>query len=657
MRVFSVLLVALLHNAALRECYGSGNSVSTCPSMCVCTLDVSGRRQTTCDSGRMTLAIPASSLNPETEVLVITAPENEYNVLTIGPIFQSLKKLEELTISRSQVPAIGEHSFWGLKHLQKLDLTHNSIRQITDKNFRGLVELRSLHLDHNHIDSMPSNTFKHMVELRALTLSHNNIKELVPRVFLLLNKLHHLDLSYNPLGELYPEVFKDIMDLRELRCRSCGLTNINDHLYSLIPSLEVLDLSQNQFKYLRTDEFVELRRLRELNLSGNQLPVILDKTFGASTPNLKFLSLSRNRIAKITNNAFVNATNLQTLDVSYNKLSSLEAVSFEPIGEPLRTLNLSGNHIEQENLKVVLQAVLKLRELYLSNMSLTTLPLGVFVFHEHIRLLNLSYNQFQHFPAQLLSPLTKLKELDLSNNKFRGLNDRLVDRLEHSEDGQGAGGEVMAVKARGSEGIMVRLKGNPWQCDQCHIGPILAWISRFAKQEGREEIDCDLDSNHIECLRCASPRAVAGMTLSSLDTGSLDWCNHGTSGDYTSDQSLVAGFLPRMGLLAALGATALAVLLILIVIIFLALSHSRHAAHYYTREDDRIPGTSAENEAIFSNPDRLSEDIGKYATMLSTGKLTTKSNGKVSFVTIATIDEITKDPELQRTPLKNGVGS
>lgn len=662
MRVFSVLFVCLLHHAALLECYGGGNSISMCPAICACSLDVSGRRQTICDKGRMSTTIPATSLNPETEVLVITAPEGDHNLLTIGPIFQPLKHLEELTISRSQVPAIGEHSFWGLKNLQKLDLSNNNIRQITDKNFRGLVELRSLHLDHNEIDSMPSTTFKHMVELRVLSLSNNKIKELVPRVFMLLNKLHTLDLSDNPLGELYPEVFKDIMELKELRCHACGLTNINEQLYQITTEIEYLDLSSNQFKYLRGDEFVEMRKLRHLDLAGNQLSVVLDKSFGSSTPNLRFLSFSRNRIVKITTDAFKNATNLQTLDLSYNKLSSLERATFEFVGEPLRSLNLSGNHIEPDNLKVVLQAMLKLRELALADMSLTTLPLGVFIFHEHIRLLNLSNNQFQHFPVQLLSPLAKLKELDLSNNKFKGMNDQLVSRLEQAEPGQSMGGEVLAVKARGSEGIMVKLRGNPWQCDQCHIKPILDWISRFSSPDNPDEPDCDKDSNNIECLRCSTPRSLAGTTLRQLDLANLDFCNHGMSAGLGENDSLLAGFIPRLGLLAALAAAAVIVMLILIAIAFMALAHSRQAAHYYTHEDERIPATTSESEAIFSNPDRLSEDISKYATLLSTGKypdaqLTTKSNGKVKFVTIATIDEITKDPELTRTPLKNGVGS
>jgi Leucine-rich repeat (LRR) protein len=662
MRVFSVLFVCLLHHAALLECYGGGNSISACPSMCTCTLDVAGRRQAVCDKGRMTTAIPSINLSSETEVLIITAPEGDDNLLTIGPVFNQLGNLEELTVSRSQIPAIGDHSFWGLKHLRKLDLTHNNIQQVTDKNFRGLGELETLRLDHNQINSMPSNSFRYMVELRSLSLSHNKIKELVPRVFMKLNKLKSLDLSGNPLGDLYPDVFKDIMELKELRCHACGLAIINEQMYGIVEHLEYLDLSNNQFKFFRVNEFLNLTKLRHLNLAGNQLSVVMDKTFGASSPNLKFLSLARNRLAKVTTKAFEDATNLQTLDLSYNKLSSLERASFDYIGEPLRSLNLSGNNIEPDNLKMVLQAVLKLRELSLADMGLSTLPLGVFIFHEHIRFLNLSNNQFQHFAVPLLAPLMKLKELDLSNNKFKGMNDQLVSRLEQAESGPNMGGEVMAVKARGSEGILVKLKGNPWQCDQCHIKPILDWISRFSTQEEHGVPDCNADNNNIECLRCSSPRSLAGMALNQLDLANLDFCNHGRAGSYGEEESLLAGFVPRLGLLAALAAAAVVVMLILIAVAFMALAHGRQAAHYYTHEDDRIPASASENEAIFSNPDRLTEDVGKYATMLASGKypdaqLTTKSNGKVKFVTIATIDEITKDPDLTRTPLKNGVGS
>ena len=46
-------------------------------------------------------------------------------------------KLEELKITRSQIPAIGKHSFWGLRLLRSLDLSVNNISALIESNFRG----------------------------------------------------------------------------------------------------------------------------------------------------------------------------------------------------------------------------------------------------------------------------------------------------------------------------------------------------------------------------------------------------------------------------------------------------------------------------------------------------------------------------------------
>ncbi|KAF4519203.1 hypothetical protein B566_EDAN013497 [Ephemera danica] len=655
-------VTVLLQCCTLLAAYGS-NTARTCPSMCTCSLGPRGLHQVICAGGGMEQSLPTSALDTRTEVLIITAPEGHHNELTIGPIFRHLEKLEELTISRSRVPAIGSHSFWGLKNLRLLDLTQNEIRQIVDEHFRGLMELRKLHLDDNLIESMPSNAFMYMEELRTLTLARNRLNELVPRVFLKLGKLRSLDLSSNPLIELNPEVFKDIQELRELRCRACGLSNINTLLYRVVPNLELLDLSENQFKFLGADEFVELRRLRELYLDGNQLSVVLDKTFGASTPKLHILSLSRNRIAKVTTNAFVNATSLSKLDLGHNKLDHLDAAALTPISEPLRTLTLSGNNIPANELKHALQSVLKLQELNLADMSITQLPLGVFVFHDHLMSLNLSGNAFAHFPAQILAPVTRLQNLDLSSNRFRGLDSRLVSRLERAEVTPGSEAEVMPVKLPGTGGVTVKLTDNPWSCDRCHIGPLLEWISRYVQSQVDSDVNCDSETT-MECLRCTSPRSLAGQRLASLDPASLEWCVSGSSlAGYGGDEEGGESSMPHLGLLAAAGAAAIAVILLLAAVAAAAVTYNRHAAHYYTHEEERIQANT-EREAIFENPAVMLDENGdlRFAppgslTSYPDANLKTKSSKKkkIKFVTIATIDEITKDPDLQQqTNISNG---
>lgn len=558
----------------------------------------------------------------QVEVLRISAPPDAPNALTIGPIFQQFSHLEELHIVRSNIPAIGRHSFWGVPTLKVLNLTQNNISHVLEHNFRGLANLLELHLDDNRIESMPSETFRHLQELKVLSLARNRIHELVPRLFLMLGKLHELDLSGNPLMDLNPEVFKDVQALRVFRCRSCYLSNINTLIYRLLVDLVYLDLGDNEFKYVSSDEFHSLRKLQVLKLDGNQLPVILDKTFGnvvegSSRYNqgqidLQVINLSRNRLAKVTVLAFANLTTLRELDLSYNKFDKLETMTFHPLAESLRKFDLSGNPVPMSELKYIIQIVLKLRELSLADMGLTELPLNLFVYHEHLRFLNLSGNHFSQLQPQMFTPVPRLHILDISRNRFRGLDDKLLLRLEKMQ-------------------ILI-LKGNPWACDLCHIPPILNRINKSVM------------SVALKDLTCKSPYALAGRTVSSIQRSELRWCTNGgaqaTSDENTSAVGIPRSLLPseaQLGLIAGVGAVIL--FIITGIAIGTCIIYSRHHTnHYYTREEQR----NQEAEAIFENPTAMTDENGSglYKVPVEVSKMKKKK------VSIATIDEITKDPEL-----------
>nr|CAD7203499.1 unnamed protein product [Timema douglasi] len=604
--------------------------LSVCPLDCACALDHRGRRQVVCSKGGMSDPIPIQSMDHQMEVLRISAPKDHSNSLTIGPIFHGFSQLEELHIVRSNVPAIGKHSFWGVPSLLILNLTQNNITHVLDYNFRGLANLVELHLDDNRIESMPSGTFRYLQELRVLSLARNRIKELVPRLFLMLGKLHELDLSGNRLlMELNPEVFKDIQDLRKFRCRGCSLSNINTQLYNLLSDMTHLDMGDNEFKYIASDEFRDLRRLEVLHLDGNQLPVVLEKTFSYPGSdghiNLHTINLARNRLAKVTATAFANLTQLKNLDLGYNKLDRLETMTFIPMADSLRRLDLSGNAIALSEVKYVLQVVLKLRELGLADMGFSDLPLGLFVYHEHLRMLNLSGNHFSHLPAQLLSPIPKLQELDISRNRFRGLDERLLLRLE-------------AVK-------IVHLQGNPWICDLCHMMPMLARVNKSTT------------ALNYEGLTCVAPHGQEGRLITSLHKSSMEWCTSEGGIGYMEGggvSGVTNSFLAESSLLAMIAA-GVAVVLLLLTGLLVGIAYFRHhAAHYYTREDTRGP----EREAIFENPTALLGENGeiKYTIVpmdsgadLSVAKPPQK---KKKTVTICTIDSMAKDPELRT--LTNG---
>lgn len=60
-----------------------------CPmDVCRCGLDPRGRVKVVCDRGDMVDPIPIRAMDPLTEVLFISSPDEKSNSLTIGPIFQ-----------------------------------------------------------------------------------------------------------------------------------------------------------------------------------------------------------------------------------------------------------------------------------------------------------------------------------------------------------------------------------------------------------------------------------------------------------------------------------------------------------------------------------------------------------------------------------------
>lgn len=376
-------------------------------------------------------------------------------------------------------------------------------------------------------------------------------------------------------------------------CRSCSLQSINTYLYRLLSSLTHLDLGDNQFKYITKDEFQDLKKLQVLRLDGNQLPVVLEGTFSREkTPQLQALNLARNRLAKVTTTAFINQTSLMELNLGYNKLSRIETASFLPLADTLKVLDISGNNFAITELKYILQVVVKLKELSIADISLgkSDIPLGLLVYLEHLKFLNLSGNHLMHFPSQVLAPVPKLNELDLSRNSFQGLDERLLSRLETIP--------------------VLHLERNPWTCDHCHISWMLNRVNKSAD---------------IWNVVCAMPYSVAGMTLGSLKRSSLEWCHSGL--DYNEDgvAGLSLAHESSLGVIAAVAAVGLIV--ITVTIITVAIFYSRHhAAYYYTHEEKRGP----EHDSIFENHAAVFDE-----------------NGKPKKVSIATIDEITKDPDLQ----------
>lgn len=133
-------------------------SLSRCPNGCTCDLNTSGRYYTSCINPKFD-HIPINDLDKKMEIIIIQNPRYK---LTIGQLFTEFKNLEILRINDANVPAIGQHTFWGVPSLRILDLSRNNISLVSVENFKGQRNLTELHLAKNKLERIPSGSFSEL---------------------------------------------------------------------------------------------------------------------------------------------------------------------------------------------------------------------------------------------------------------------------------------------------------------------------------------------------------------------------------------------------------------------------------------------------------------------------------------------------------------
>lgn len=544
---------------------GSGSNIR-CPSDCNCRLLINtedgAALRVQCLYGDMH-RIPVDDMDRSVYKLIIAAPKNRQNYLTIGPIFTHpapFHELREIHIVNSNVPSIGKHSFWGLQNLKVLNLTYNNLTSIGMDDFRGLINLKELYLSHNHIENMPSETFFHCTSLKILDLAYNHISVLMTRVFRMLAKLLTLDLSGNPLDDLNPEVFKDIQMLTVFRCRDCMLARVNTQIYHLAPQLEEIDLGYNRIKYLLIDDFPNLKKLKYLKLDGNQISVIVDYVFGQNR-ELQVLNLACNRLALLSPNSLANLTKLLHLDISQNKIERFDLQTFAPVAETLRIINFSGNNMPLNEIAILLQILPDLNGVGLANLSLPEIPPNFFIYNAHLMAVDLSWNKLEKFPLKLLSKTKFLQRLDISHNHLTLLEEPDLKRLEAIPE--------------------IRLSNNRWNCDQCSAGIMVVYMSTTVL------------NGSLRNLRCYAPMRLRGTLLANMTFDSLEVC----TSSHEAQMSVIAGLV--LVLVAALAAVTGALC-----------CTRRRTQRYYTNENKRLERDHEHPEELLPHT-----ELGTLATI------------------------------------------
>ena len=438
------------------------------------------------------------------QVLVFTASPDKPNKITLGRIFLEFQNLQEIHITHSGVPAIGDSSFWPGKNVQVLDLSHNNITILRDTDFNGLINLVTLNLNDNKLSGSPSAPFRFLTNLTHLSLARNKLTKLVPRLFYKLEKLIYLDLSENPLREIEHDDFKDLKPLKTLFLVGCQLKYFHSLVYQSLPNLQELDLKDNQFDRIAGEEFKHLKHLSVLRLDGNKLNSIGDNAFNGHRLNL--VSLSRNQIVSFSSCAFCNAS-IKQLDISDNLFKVFQPEITEPLSNSLQILYVENNQNLTDPSSSVTNLIRPLRTLRIVSLAFMniddSLPWHIFLNQrETLTSINLSGNKLMNISEKLFEGLKKLEELDLSQNTIYALS-----------------AEVLRTFNSLPSLAMLYLHSNRWSCFRCHVSPLFEWIK---KSPAAYVNTCQKEDKGF-CIKCSFPQDLTDKKLHLIDEWELVW--------------------------------------------------------------------------------------------------------------------------------------
>ncbi|XP_045929185.1 chondroadherin-like protein isoform X2 [Micropterus dolomieu] len=292
------------------------------------------------------------------------------------------------------------------------------------------------------------------------------------------------------------------IEAQHATCESRGHTKVPRGFSTMT---QLLDLRSNHFHYLPANSFPGTSQLVSLHLEFCKIHEIEGGAF-RGMKNLLYLYLSDNDLTSLDPGAFSGAPELTYLHLEGNRLGQFpgSALALLP---GLFVLHLEQNAISKLEPTGLLSSVTpKLRELYLTNNTITSIAKGV-LDSAFLGTLHLDSNQLTEMPTSALSETPNLEELSLSQNSIRwvgpnafqpisqSLKRLYMDQMDiekMSRDalaGLGPGLRTLTVRGNQLEELpdlspltsleVVDLQDNPLLCD-CPLLPLRKWMENVS---------------------------------------------------------------------------------------------------------------------------------------------------------------------------------
>ncbi|TYG56351.1 hypothetical protein ES288_D08G057500v1 [Gossypium darwinii] len=284
-------------------------------------------------------------------------------------------------------------------------------------------------------------------ELKSLNLSENNIADLVDNQVSLssvFNNLEILVLSGNNFNDSVLSKLKSLTNLKTLDLsdnRIISLRHFEGEKVQPMMNLEVLDLSGNLLKNNDLTYLKGLSSLKSLNIGGNQLEGSIDIRVLNNLTKLKLLDLSDNKIESLQSSHDgerpLNLSNFEELYLDSNSFTNSLLAQLNGFSN-LKSLSIRGNQLNGSiNIKV-LNNLTRLKTLDLSDNKIESLQSP----HDGERPLNLTNleelyldsNSFANSLLAQLSGFSNLKSLNIRNNQLKGsINIKDLNALSNLE--------------------------------------------------------------------------------------------------------------------------------------------------------------------------------------------------------------------------------
>lgn len=357
--------------------------------------------------------------------------------------------------------------------LEELDISFNMISQLPDE-LQSLQRLKVLIIVGNRVTRIPD-SFRRLSNLKVLDCRRNNIKELgvvglLPALEELLvgnndvqaldlssgSLLKRIDISHNDITQisLAPGPMGQIpISLTYLNVSSAKLSSLDDLALGQLTSLEELILDRNKFRAI-PDSLGDLSLLQSFSCSDNLIGA-LPSSIGRLR-RLERLDVHNNNLTEFPT-ALWNCGSLERINMTSNVIAHIRLPSLPPtptsppptFGIPespfssalSSTVTLVPSMPDRKastagslaSIRLLPPLVKSLQRLYLGENRLMDDALPLLMVLRELRVLNLSFNDFQELPRSFFKEIVLLEELYLSGNKLAGLPTEDLPRLNKLE--------------------------------------------------------------------------------------------------------------------------------------------------------------------------------------------------------------------------------